>query len=191
MPGPASAPLMRAWPLAVLAVLAFLALAPAVAAKGILEDEATYPPGVTAVTRTHVAPGEDFTVHVSHDGSYTQAALAVCRFDRFADEVPEVCWSQVGAQAVDGAFVADSSKGAHPKWSEGWVIGYKLTLEGAAGDASVPATGGEYYKVVVAPLGEEAGDVQAQQYSSKAAPFCALCLMAIGVAVVAKRRSLS
>ncbi|MCA1818913.1 MAG: hypothetical protein LC620_02485 [Halobacteriales archaeon] len=125
-----------------LLVLGLVAVAPAAAAKGILEDQATYPAGVTSVTRTWVAPGEDFSVVVDTDGSVEQAAMAICRFP---------------------------GEPTH-----------------------APATGSEYYKVVVAPP-----TIEPQQYgggdgaATKASPgFCMPCFLGIALAVLIRRRAL-
>ncbi|MFO1533136.1 MAG: hypothetical protein ABR562_05490, partial [Thermoplasmatota archaeon] len=105
-----------------------------------------------------------------------------------------VCWSQVaGTKLDDGSFNVDSSKGAHPKWADGWVIGYKLTLKAGAGEPThAPATGSEYYKVVVAPP-----TIEPQQYgggdgaATKASPgFCMPCFLGIALAVLIRRRAL-
>jgi len=181
---------MRWTVLAAGAVVALLAALPAASAKGILEDQATYPPGVTGITRDPVQPGQDFMVRVETDQEFDQAAMVVCRFKYATDAEPNVCWSQIAAvPLVDGlrGFTADSSKGQHPQWEDGWIIGYKLILKADGAERHAPAVGGEYYKVLVAPLSEEVAPMDTDT-GSRAAPFCAVCVGAIGLAAVARRR---
>lgn len=176
---------------AALAATLLLAALPTATAKGIAEDGATYPAGVTSVTRTAVRGGEEFSVTVGTDQDFEHAAMVICRFKAAADADPSVCWSQVPATpAADGSgFTADSGKGSHPAWDDGWVIGYKLILTSAGREAHAPATGSEYYKVVVGgDAGDAGGATPAQYGTSKPAPFCSLCIGALGIALVLRRR---
>lgn len=158
-----------------------LAALPAAAAKGIPEDAATYPPGVTGVTRMSVMAGGELDVFVNTDRSFDAATMFVCGFASAADAEPRVCWSPVAAKPAEGvsAFSANSAGGPHPAWKAGEVIGYKFLLSADGNETRVPADG-SYYKVVVeGPAGLE---------TRGAGGVCLLCLVGLGVAVVVRRR---
>lgn len=158
-----------------------LAALPAATAKGIPEDAATYPPGVTGVTRMSLMPGGELDVFVNTDRPFDAATLFVCGFASVADAAPKVCWSPVAASSVEGlsAFTVNTASGPHPAWKAGEVVGYKLLLTADGNETRVPADG-SYYKVVVEhPAGLD---------TRGAGGVCLLCLAGLGVAVVVRRR---
>jgi MYXO-CTERM domain-containing protein len=172
------------------AFLAALALLPAASAKGTQEDPATYPPGVTSITRTDVLPRTDFDVLVN-TASYEQATMVLCRFEDAADVEPVVCWTNIkGAAVEDAGFTIRSADGPHPPWDAGWTIGYKVVLKSGALETHAPAPGtveGEYYKVLVeAPA--EAVEGAGQEAPDKASPAPAVGAALVALALAAARR---
>jgi len=188
------------------AVLALLAvLAAAAAARATVQDASSYPAGVAEVSNTPVLAAQDFAVRVRlADGvDAGQVAVTVCHFKAIDAPGPDVCYMNLGAEpAGNGSYAARTSAVRHPDWRDGAVVGYKVTLQGGAGDAHAPdrttASGEQdYYRVVVGspqPDPQPQGSAvvedlptmapQASQVHASPFPFWAAVSVLAGVALL-------
>lgn len=135
-----------------LALLAALALLPTGSAGA--QDPSTYPDGISQVSHTPIEDGADFSVFASVDGAVERVTVTVCRFTSVSADGPEVCYMNLAASAGAEGWTASTAAGPHPAWRDGWVIGYKVTVQTSTGELHAPdrlAGNGEpdYYRHVV------------------------------------------
>jgi hypothetical protein len=144
---------------ALLAAVAVLLVA--AAAGATVQDASSYPDGVRSVSNTRIEAGKDFQVTVALDGAADSVAVTVCRFKAEQAPTPDVCYMNLGAKrGADGAWAASTSAVQHPTWRNGWVIGYKVTVDSGEAEAHAPdrttSTGDQdYYRVVVGSAQED------------------------------------
>jgi hypothetical protein len=167
------------------------------------QDPQTYPAGVLEVANTPLEAGNDFQVQVKATGAPDSIVVTVCRFKSMRAEGPEVCFMNLEARPAGEAYAADTGAVEHPAWKDGWIVGYKVTVETGEAEAHAPSDG-DYYRTEVgspqepAPEGTAVVEDDAPSAATQAAgpaagakdaPFpWSLALLGLAAAVLARRR---